>query len=593
MKKINFFFYFFLFFNILCYSSDQVKMDNLSIFIDKENTSYGKILEKKFDKLSSNHINFGFNNKIVVWIKIELSNKSKISENKIIEINNPLLEEIVLYSKNETLKKSGMLNIREEKTAINPFFNVTINPNEKKIYYLKIVNNTTCLQFSINILNDKEFFKQDKYKQFVIISFVGIIIAFLIYAIALYLYTKDNSYLYYTFYIIALLFQQLTYVGFLPLYMPSSFTFIDNLIVVPKVGAIIITGIIFARSFLKTAMYKNLDNIYKSLIYIVSLQILFLSTPWFYHPEITVVTGLIFIVFNYFTAIYVYIKGNKQARFYIAGWSFLIVGFFLSIIDALGIYSVMHHVPSLVLIFTSFEALFLLLAFVDKLSILQNEKDLSDTKLMNELHQRNVVIEKKVKNRTKLLNNLYKELHHRVKNNLQIMLSIINLQADKSDDKIIREQFLKLENRIRSISKTHEILYLNDNINKIDMYEYIYSLCEDISNSFDNDDIEIKINSNVKIPLREAVYIGMIINELISNTLKYAINCNEIKISLLKIENYIELFISDNGLGYEIEKVSTNSLGLSLVNNLVKGQLSGEIEINTKNKCEYKIRFKI
>jgi len=580
-----------LFISIL-YSNTSKLDTKLSIYIDKNNDTYENIIKKDFINLYEEHVNLGFAKKNVVWIKLNIKNNSNDKIDKILEINNPLLEKIFLYSNNK-IYKSGMLYIDDSRKFINPSFKISIDKRSNKTHYLKILNSTTALQFSINLLDKESEFKKDRQNQFLIILFAGAIIAFLIYAIALYFFTKDRSYFLYAFYILALLFQQLTYVGFLPLYMPREFTYIDNLIVVPKVGIIIISAIIFARSFLKTKFYPKIDKVYKILIFIVFLQILFLSTPYFYYPEITVLTGLFFIIFNFYAAIYVYKKGNKQARFFILGWGFVLFGFFLSIIDALGLYSIMYNMTSLVLLCTTFEAFFLLLAFVDKLNILQKEKNDIDKKLLDELQKRNVIVEQEVKSRTKMLNNLYRELHHRVKNNLQIMLSIIRLQGDKFNNNILKEQFQKLENRIKSIAKTHEILYLNDDIEKIDMYEYIYSLSEDVNISFDNNSINTIIRTEVKMPLREAVYIGIIINELLTNSIKYASSCDKITINLYKKEEYLYLDIIDNGSGYDKKNISKKSLGLILVNNLVVDQLSGKIEENIINKCEYNIRFKI
>jgi two-component sensor histidine kinase len=572
------------------YANASIFISKASIFIDKENLNIKQIKKKEFKEFFNKHQNFGFNNKINIWLKLQINNNSNIKSNKILDFNNPLLEEVILYD-NLTLSKSGILNIDNNRTTINPIFDIKIAANTSEVYYVKIKNTTTALQFSINLIDNRTFFNDDLKKQFTIILFIGIILAFLIYAMVLYFYANDISYLFYSLYIIILLFQQLTYVGFLPLYMPEWFTYVDNLIVVPKVGMVIITGILFARSFLKTKNYPHLDNIYKLIIYFVVLQMIFISSPNFYYPELTVLTGLFFICFNLYTAIYVYKKGNKQARFFIVGWCFLIIGFFLSIIDALGIYSVMYNFPSLVLILTAIEALFLLLAFVDKLNILQQEKDIADNKYVNELHQRNMIIAKEVESRTLMLKNLYKELHHRVKNNLQIMLSIIRLQSDKITDEDTKEQFLKLENRIKSISKTHEILYLNDDLEQVDMYEYIYSLSEDIEMSYSKD-IEFNIDTKVSIPLKDAVYVGIIINELITNSMKYS-NCTKVCISLTKDENNLHLYIDDNGIGYEQSEVSDSSLGLTLVEKLVVSQLKGEIIKNTKNRCEYNIRLKI
>ena len=590
MKKYNQILLILIFLNSFLYANNQISISNSFIFIDKENLNIEAIKTKTFEPLNNIHKNFGFNKNLTVWLKIQIKNNTNKKIQKILDLDNPLLEEIVLYS-NKDIRRSGMLYIDEKRKTINPSFTLNISANSTQSYYVKIKNNTTALQFSIKLEDEEVFLKKDFAKQFSIILLIGVISSFLIYAMVLFFYAKDISYLYYSFYIIVLLFQQLTYIGLLPLYMPLWFTRIDNLIVVPKVGAVIIMGIVFARSFLKTKNYENIDKIYKYLIYIVLLQIVFISSPYFYYPEITVLTGLVFIFFNYYAAIYVYKRGNKQARFFIVGWSFLIIGFFLTIIDALGIYSIMYNIPILVLVFTAIEALFLLLAFVDKLNILQKQKDSIDNKLVEELHERNAIIKEEVENRTLMLKNLYRELHHRVKNNLQVMLSIIRLQSNKIDNIETKEQFLKLENRIKSISKTHEILSLNDDIEKIDMYEYIYSLSEDIETSYSKE-IDFDIRTVVFISLKDAVYIGIIINELLTNSMKYS-ECTKISIYLTQKKNELFLHISDNGKGFKSSDINEKSLGLELVNSLVVGQLNGTISKDIDNKCEYNIKLKI
>lgn len=579
MKKTYLLIIFFLFYNIL--HADY--LSNAQVYIDKKDLSLNQIKTKEFKNLDTKHINLGFVRDTTVWLKFFIDKNS----NKLLEIDNPLLEKIELYDENFNLLKTT--GITYSKNSITASFN--LNSLNSSIAYLKVQNSTTSLQFTISLVDKEEFLSKDKKRQFTIILCIGFLGAFVIYALGLYFYTKDKSYILYVAYILALVFQQLTYVGFLPLYMPTSFTYWDNLAVVPKVGLMIIAAIFFARSFLKTVNYRKIDIFYKLLIFISIIQILFLSTPWFYYPEFIVITGLIFIFYNLFVAIYVYKKGNKQARFFIAGWSFVIIGFFFSIIDALGIYSLMYHFPSLVLILTIFEAFFLLLAFVDRLNILQKEKNEINKKLLDELKQRNEIIESEVGLRTKLLKDLYRELHHRVKNNLQIILSIIRLQGTKSSSKDVKEQFVKLETRIKSISKTHEILYLNDDIENIDMYEYIYSLCEDIESSYLKH-LNIDIQTEVKMPLKYAVYLGIIINELITNSIKYS-DSNDISIKLyFKHYDYF-LEVKDGGKGYKKQNVSQKSLGLKLVENLVLLQLDGTIETNLDNVCEYNIRFRI
>jgi len=266
---------FFLILSSLSFSYDNNFVSKLYFHIDKQNSSFENIKNKAFEKLTKQQVNYGFTQDISIWIKLELQNNSNKNINKVLEVNNPLIEELILFNEKELISKSGMLNISSNRKTINPYFELNLNANSKEIYYLKVVNKTTALQFSINFIDKNIFFKNDINKQFMIILFLGIITAFFVYALVLFFYTKDKSYLFYSLYIIILLFQQLTYVGFLPLYTSDRFTYFDNLIVVPKVGFLIIAGILFARSFLKTKIYKNIDNIYKYILYAVVFQIYF------------------------------------------------------------------------------------------------------------------------------------------------------------------------------------------------------------------------------------------------------------------------------------------------------------------------------
>ncbi len=562
-----------------------------SIYLDYNESSITTIESKTFSPTSLMHINYGFNKELTIWLSFDIENKSDKNKNFVIEVNNPLLEEVIFYDENHTQTSRGMLHVEPSQHHINPALHVELNAHSSKHYYLSIKNRTTALQFSLLQVEEKDFVHEDIIKQFSIILFIGLISAFLLYSLTLYFYTKDISYLYYVFYISTLLFQQLTYVGFLPLYMSKEFTQIDAQLVVPKVALMIIAAILFARSFLKTKEFLYLDRIYKAFIYVLLAQIILFSSPYLYLPQITILTGLLFIFFNLYAGIYVYKQGNTQARFFIVGWSVLIVGYFFSIIDALGMYSIMYYFPQLILLSTVFEALFLLLAFVDKINLLQEQKDRLDSKLFNELQLRNNIIKQEVATQTNSITLLYKELHHRVKNNLQIILSIIRMQADKVKDIQNREEFSKLENRINAIAKTHELLYQNELQEDVDMHEYIQSLLDDIKTSYSPHHIDILFTCRLNIALKEAVYIGLILNELISNAFKHS-QCTTLRIIFRREKRSFYLHVEDNGIGYKIDS-NAKGLGLKLVNTLVTSQLNGTINTKIDQGLAYDIRFNL
>jgi PAS domain S-box-containing protein len=192
---------------------------------------------------------------------------------------------------------------------------------------------------------------------------------------------------------------------------------------------------------------------------------------------------------------------------------------------------------------------------------------------------------------------LLKEIHHRVKNNMQIISSLLNLQKEYVDDLEAINVLQESQNRVKTMSIIHEKLYQSDDLTHINIHEYVEKLINDLLYSYAATDVKPSIDiNNIKLNIETALPCGLIISELVSNSLKYAYsngNTNILKISLKKIGDMFELIISDNGAGLppELDFKNTESLGLQLVNNLV-GQLDGEIELNQNPGTEFKIIFK-
>jgi len=178
---------------------------------------------------------------------------------------------------------------------------------------------------------------------------------------------------------------------------------------------------------------------------------------------------------------------------------------------------------------------------------------------------------------------------------LQIILSIIRLQSIKATSKDTQDMFMSLEGRINAIFKTYDMLILNDLIESVNMQSYTQALIKDIKQSmigFTNADIKVNIDTNIELPLKKAVYLGIIINELVTNSYKYAFDkkSGEISIKLYKKGEKYTLIVSDNGKGFDSELVNT-SLGLKLIKMLIIQQLEGTLEIETKPSAKYIIEF--
>lgn len=197
---------------------------------------------------------------------------------------------------------------------------------------------------------------------------------------------------------------------------------------------------------------------------------------------------------------------------------------------------------------------------------------------------------------------LLKEIHHRVKNNLQVISSLLTLQSGTLRDQQTKASFTVLQNRINTIASVHELLYLNKNMSKINFKEYlsnlIYKIIESIKGK--NNDIQVKLDvGNVYINIDTLVPLGLIVNEIVTNSLKHGfVNNNKgvITVQLIKSKNsQFQLILSDDGIGFDRNFMKSNekTLGLKLIDQLSR-QLKGSAVLDRTNVgTKYKITFQL
>jgi two-component sensor histidine kinase len=192
---------------------------------------------------------------------------------------------------------------------------------------------------------------------------------------------------------------------------------------------------------------------------------------------------------------------------------------------------------------------------------------------------------------------LLKEIHHRVKNNLQIISSLLSLQSENINSQDPVRTFRESQDRIRSMALIHEKLYQARDISRVDFAEYVKSLTLYLSRShLTGPGIKIVIGiDHILLDIDTAIPCGLIINELVSNSLKYAFRdgrTGEIRIAMTQDGNRYTLVVADNGSGLPpgLDFRNTPSLGLQLVNTLVD-QLEGAIELDSAGGTRFKITF--
>jgi PAS domain S-box-containing protein len=197
---------------------------------------------------------------------------------------------------------------------------------------------------------------------------------------------------------------------------------------------------------------------------------------------------------------------------------------------------------------------------------------------------------------------LLKEVHHRVKNNMQIISSLLNLQSRHIKEEQALKIFKNSQNRVKSMSLIHERLYQSKDLARINFAEYARGLGIHLFNSYGISSKTIKFHTNIKnvfLDINTAIPCGLIINELVSNSLKHAFpdgKKGEIKIAMHPLNgNEIELIVSDNGIGIpkEVDIKKTESLGLHLVTILAEEQLHGKIKLDRAKGTSYQIKLKM
>ena len=229
--------------------------------------------------------------------------------------------------------------------------------------------------------------------------------------------------------------------------------------------------------------------------------------------------------------------------------------------------------------------------------IFDTEGDVAEISLVahdiSEKKKSNIEIVESLKEKEILL----KEIHHRVKNNLQVISSILNLQSSFVTDENTLDILQESRNRIRSMAIIHENLYRTEDFSSINFSNYLENLTTNLVSSYRiHEDVVLDLNlEDVDLVLDQAIPSGLLVNEIITNALKYAWG-REVKgtisIDLCDEDGMVCLEISDDGVGLpsEFTEMESDTLGLQLVTTLVE-QLDGEIEVDIKKGTKYLIKF--
>jgi len=210
-------------------------------------------------------------------------------------------------------------------------------------------------------------------------------------------------------------------------------------------------------------------------------------------------------------------------------------------------------------------------------------------------------IEEQIKTTLKEKEVLLREIHHRVKNNMQIIISLINMQMQDCTDQFMIRKFMELQQRVRTMSIIHEDLYMSGDLSRIDFEKYLHKLSTNLLQIYSHNfeiDLQLKV-ADFKMEIDTAIPCGLIVNELLSNSLKYAFPEEWRTDNKKKYQVFVEfisdadkflLVVGDNGIGIpeNIEEIKNKTLGLLLVE-ILANQLNGSLSVSNHHGVRYEI----
>ncbi len=596
-----------LFFISLSIQAQEKNEKDVAFFVSyynhfSESNTLEKVMQKPFKKVNNNVINKGFTSQ-VLWVKIELQKKSNTAPNKWVLIaGRPLIDSITVYKLRSNKWVSSNFGFMQPKSKRPLFLNksaipLTINDTLKKTLYLKI-KSRSALELPFTLVTETKF----QYSSKIELLFMGIlyggILVMILYNLFLYFIVKDISFLYYVLSTATALIVQSILKGH-----TSLILFPEH----PNISFYTFFIFIYLNVFFSTLFCFFILGLQKSngkggkLLKIIGyLSVLLLPSVFIVDFDIagpiTVILVLIYSVILLYVGVINWITGNKIAKLFSIAWTAYLIGIIINILKTLNVVPLNWFTINIGHIGSFVEVVLFSFILGYRYNLLKNEKELLQKEFTAKLNAEVIQKTKEISIALTHKNDLLSEVHHRVKNNLQVVYSLFNLQERRVKTAESKRILESGKNKVRSMSLVHEHLYKNDSFKEINSKNYLTDLISYLSGIYKKP-IQIKNNIDAMLISNDlAIPLGIITSEVISNSFKYAFkkNCKnpEIVIKFYNTNTTYVLEISDNGVGFNYEKYTKekHSLGIQLIKGMTQ-QLNGEVHITTTNGVSYQFIF--
>jgi two-component sensor histidine kinase len=547
----------------------------------------------------------GFDANSLHWFRFSIKNQH--DEDLILKVIRARHGIIELYElQGNSLKKhySGGLESEHKNLFIesnHDVFPLNIAQNEQKVYYLKVARFENK-SFWAEVFTERAYISQSHKNDLLEGIILGGLLIVTIYQFLIYFITREKDYLRLSIYLLSLVVLSFMISGFLYEFLPYPKKHLQfHMIALPLTTYF---SYYFAYYFLDIQKKQSKIVWYGSIILLIFTTICFIAALT-NQLELALSINLASLCSS---ILFIYAGFNRRKQGFKPANSFLIayIPTTLTIISFIlftaGFISYSWLLENSLIIGFCLHGILFSVAVARKIKTYKDEADASmlaqkeNLEILVEKRTHDLALEKnKIEQQSEKLKMVMKELHHRVKNNLTIVSSLLELQGNRLSDEVSAKAFQEGQQRIEAMSLIHQRLYKSDALTTINMSEYISELISNLMHAYgyNRESLELKTNIECEeLDIDNAIPLGLILNELLTNVFKYAFSEAKkphLEVNLLNHDGIL-LEVKDNGKGIDLEKWNkpSGSFGKRLIYALAE-QIGGEIEVENEDGACFRI----
>jgi len=581
-------------------NSDDTSIKNFTLgYFDNSTTklTFNDIQKIKFKK-GKNKDSLGAKTKNI-WIKIKLLNttdkKQTLFLHQELAFTFSKINYFILDNHKNLLDKKTISKLSNENKNLigsDAVIEFTLDPDESKVIYVNQI--TTAYHFyNFSIFNQQTSIKHLIYEKVDTVLIAGLLFALALYNFLIYLSTRYKEYLYYTLYLSSstlwIVYVYGSFSHYLQIYNEFIIKFNFGLMLAP----IFLTLFIQALFQTKTKYTKE-NQFLNALLIILILNLIFAFVNFQQAFEILAIVVNIAVFLFLGVAISIYRKGSKIVKIFLFAHIFYIIFSTYGLLFYMGVvefnYISLHGVGIGIMI----EAMLLSYLVSYKFKIIQNEKEKERISRLEavEKQNRSLADNKKLKELLKERKVLLQEVLHRVKNNFHMIIGILWMQGNKAKDSTI---FNELISKIRSMSQINNYLYRSENITKIQTDQYFGDIINFSSSLVSKNKLIVQRDiDKLELPFETAMNLGLILNELLTNSIKHNIDLDQIVVKIIfkKQNNKYSLTVHDNSKKFNPNH-KNKGIGLILIEDLSSKLPNAHQEFYYKKGTYFCLEFEI